>query len=93
MQPTIDLTAALHGYMYSVVVSRREDSDAWNVMVRHAGGGSWQLAATGTGKSLDIVYSPTTPGDAVQLEVYVQLRRSNANYGEPSEIGLVTVNP
>ena len=93
VKPQIDLAAAKHGYLYSVVVSKREESDAWQVFHRSAGGGSWQLAATGTGKSLDVVYSPPTPGDAEQLEVYVQLRKNNANYGQESEIGLVTVNP
>ena len=56
-------------------------------------GGAYQLAATGTGKALDITYSPTTPGSPVQLQVYVQLRKNNENYGQPSEIGLATVNP
>ncbi len=93
VQPEIDLSGALHGYLFSIVVSKREESDAWQVMVRPAGGGSWELAATGTGKSLDITHTPATPGSPVQLEVYVQLRKSNENYGQPSEIGLVTVNP
>ncbi len=37
--------------------------------------------------------TPSTPGNPVQLQVYVQLRKNNENYGQPSEIGLVTVNP
>ncbi|MBK8302150.1 MAG: hypothetical protein WBC19_15525 [Pyrinomonadaceae bacterium] len=94
VQPEIDLSEAKHGYLFSVVVSKREESDAWQVWLRPAdSGGAYELAATGTGKALDVVYSPTTPGNPVQLEVYVQLRKNNANYGEPSEIGLVTVNP
>lgn len=94
VQPEIDLSAAKHGYLFSVVVSKREESDSWQVWLRPADSvGAYELAATGTGKALDVVYSPATPGDPVQLQVYVQLRKSNANYGEPSEIGLVTVNP
>ncbi len=94
VQPVIDLAAAKHGYLFSVVVSKREESDAWQVFQRPADStGAYQLAATGTGKAIDIIYSPATPGDPVQLQVYVQLRKNNANYGEPSEIGLVTVNP
>ena len=94
VKPDIDLSGALHGYLYSIVVSKREESDAWQVWQRNAdSGGAYQLAATGTGKALDITYSPTTPGSPVQLQVYVQLRKNNENYGQPSEIGLVTVNP
>ncbi len=91
-QPTISLDAAKHGYLYSVVVSKREESDAWQVYQRPAGGGAWQLAATGTGKSIDITYNPGTATGSIQLEIYVQLRKSNEDYGQPSEIGLVTVN-
>lgn len=94
VQPEIDLAAAKHGYLFSIVVSKREESDAWQVWLRPAdSGGAYDLAATGTGKALDVIYSPATPGDPVQLQAYVQLRKNNANYGEPSEIGLVTVNP
>ncbi len=93
VQPEIVLSESKHGYLFSIVVSKREESDSWQVWLRPANGGDWQLAATGTGKALDVTYSPTTPGEPVQLEVYVQLRKNNANYGEPSEIGLVTVNP
>lgn len=94
VQPEIDLAAAKHGYLFSIVVSKREESDQWQAWLRPAdSGGAYTLAATGTGKALDVVYSPATSGDPVQLQVYVQLRKSNANYGEPSEIGLVTVNP
>ncbi|MEQ1922855.1 MAG: hypothetical protein ABL952_10140 [Pyrinomonadaceae bacterium] len=94
VQPEIELSGALHGYLFSVVVSKREESDSWQVWLRPADSvGAYSLAATGTGKALDIIYSPATPGDPVQLQVYVQLRKNNENYGEPSEIGLVTVNP
>jgi len=94
VQPQIELAAAKHGYLFSIIVSKREESDAWQVWLRPAdSGGAYDLAATGTGKALDVIYSPATPGDPVQLQVYVQLRKNNANYGEPSDIGLVTVNP
>ena len=38
-----------------------------------------------------VSYSGT--GQPIQLQVRVQLRKSNADYGDPSMIGLVTVNP
>jgi hypothetical protein len=94
VKPDITLIEATHGFLYTVVVSKREDADAWQVFDRPANtGGAYRLAATGTGKSIDITYNPGTGTDPVQLEVYVQLRRNNANYGQPSEIGLVTANP
>lgn len=94
VQPEVQLTAAAHGFLYSVLVSKREESDSWQIFQRNAGdGGPYQMAATGTGKSIDITYSPTDPEKPVQLEVYVQLRKNNENYGQPSEINLVTVNP
>ena len=92
VQPNITLNAAIHGYLYAIVVSKREESDAWQVFQRSAGGGTWQLAATGTGKSFDVIYNPGATNGSIQLEVYVQVRKSNENYGQPSEIGLVTVN-
>ncbi len=38
-------------------------------------------------------HDPGESNGPVQLDAYVQLRKNNANYGQPSEIGLVTVNP
>jgi hypothetical protein len=52
--------------------------------------GTSQAAAR---QSADITYSPGGETNAVQLQVRVQLRKSNANYGQPSAIVLVTVNP
>jgi hypothetical protein len=52
------------------------------------------ILTTATGKSTDVVVGPTGEVPApVQLQVRVQLRRSNQNYGEPSNIAQVTVNP
>jgi hypothetical protein len=48
---------------------------------------------TCSGKSADISITPTTPGDAEQIQVRVQLRKSNADYGQPSDPAYVTVNP
>lgn len=92
VQPTVDTSAALHGYLYKVLVSKREEADSWQVFARPAGGGAWQLAATATGKIVEIIYDPGEITGSIQLEVYVQLRKNNENYGQPSEINLVTVN-
>jgi len=37
--------------------------------------------------------TPATPGDTEQMQVRVQLRKSNQNYGQPSDVVYVTVNP
>ena len=94
IKPTIKLTAAVHDYLFSCVVSGRKDADQWQVWVKPGGLESFSLLGTATGKSADLTYNPGGEAPApVALQVYVQLRRSNANYGQPSDIALVTVNP
>jgi hypothetical protein len=83
----------MHGYLFSAVVSGRHRAEAWQLWVRPSGTSEWQLLDTATGRSADFVYPKGDASGPVQLEVYVQLRRNNQNYGQPSDIGLVTVNP
>lgn len=94
VEPDIDLSAALHNYLFSIVVSNRHDADSWQVFIKPANITEWQMFGVFTGKSADITYTPggEVPGP-VQLEVYIQLRRNNANYGQPSPTKYVTVNP
>lgn len=94
VKPTIKLTASVHNYLFSVVVSGRRDADQWQVWIKPGGLESFEMLGTATGKSADFTYSPggEVPAPAA-LQVYVQLRRSNADYGQPSDIALVTVNP
>lgn len=92
IKPTIQLSAAQTGYLFSVVVSGRLDADMWQVLVQPVGEAGWTIAGSGTGKAIDIVH-PGTTGKPIQLQVRVQLRRKNENYGNPSDIGQVTVNP
>ena len=54
---------------------------------------TWQDAAFATNNPVEVTITPTTPGDAEQIQVRVQLRKSNADYGQPSEPAYVTVNP
>lgn len=93
IKPEVDLSAAVHGYLFSAVVSGRHRAEAWQVWIRVSGSTEWQLLDTATGRSADFTYSSSEMAGAVVLEVYVQLRRNNQNYGKPSDIGLVTVNP
>ena len=83
VQPDVALSAAKHDYLYTVVVSKREEADSWQLFTRPAGGGAWQLSASATGKSVDVTYNPGTATGSIQLEVYVQLRKSkrpNSSY-------------
>jgi len=93
--PTIEVTAAQMGYLYSVVVSNRQQSDQWEVLIQPVGSSTWTTAGSATGKSSDFTYNPgPTAGDnPIQLRVMVQLKKNNANYADPSQQVVITVNP
>lgn len=92
-KPTIKAFAAASGYEFSIVVSKRGDSDSWQVWAKPAASSDWQILTTATGKSTDVQFPPPEEAAPVQLHVRVQLRRSNEDYGDVSMIGQVTVNP
>lgn len=95
VQPTVNVFAAQIGYVYSVVVSNRVESDRWEVLVQPVGSSTWTVVGSATGKAQDFTYVPS-PGEAgkpVQIRVMVQLKKSNANYGNPSQQVMITVNP
>ena len=55
-----------------------------------------QLTALGglfAGILVNVVITPTTPDKPEQLQVRVQLRKNNQNYGQLSDVVSVTVNP
>jgi len=91
-KPGLTTHPALHGFMFSAVVSGREASDQWQVFAAEVGSSDWKVLGTFTGKSGDVTW-PDGTDKPVQLQVYVQLRKNNANYGQPSDIVLTTVNP
>ena len=93
VKPTIKITAAQTGYLFSVVVEKREKADMWDVLTLRKGATSWETVKTAVGKSVDVVVSPQTAGESEQIQVRVQLKLKNANYGQPSDIVYVTVNP
>ena len=93
VKPQIETFAAQSGYQFSVVVSGRGNSDMWDVLILKKGAASWQSAKTAVGKSVDVVVTPTTAGEAEQIQVRVQLKKNNQNYGQPSDMVYVTVNP
>ncbi len=93
VKPSIKVSAAQTGYLFSIIVEKREKSDMWDVLMLKKGASSWQTVKTATGKSIDVTVSPTTVGEAEQIQVRVQLKLRNQNYGQPSDIVYVTVNP
>lgn len=92
-QPSVKATSAATGYLASVVVSDREDADGWEAWKLDKGAANWVLKGTYNGKSTDIVFAPATLGDPYQFQIRIQLRKGNANYGQPSDAVTVTVNP
>lgn len=90
--PTLEAFPAASGAMFSCVVGNRADSDQWEVQIKRSTG-DWVSAGTYTGKSADVTISLTTPGQPEQIQVRVQLRKSNANYGLVSAALTITINP
>jgi hypothetical protein len=93
VKPTIQVSPAQTGYLFSVVVGNRAEADSWEVLVRRAGQEKWAAAKTATGKSVDVVIEPAAPDRPERIQTMVQLKKNNANYGQSSDIVYVTVNP
>ena len=51
------------------------------------------VVKTASGKSIDVTIEPTAQGKPEQIQVRVQLKKNNADYGQPSDAVYVTVNP
>jgi len=93
IKPHIETFAAQSGYHFSIVVSERGAADMWEVLILKKNAADWQTAKTAVGKSVDVAITPTTPGEAERVQVRVQLKKNNQNYGQPSDMVYVTVNP
>jgi len=93
VKPTAECFAAQIGYVFSVVVGNRGDADSADVLIRRAGSETVSVAKTFTGKSVDVTITPTTPGQPEKLQVTIQLKKKNENYGQVSDAVSVTVNP
>jgi hypothetical protein len=92
-QPTVKADAAQQGgFAFGVTVNNRGDSDQWILSAAPVGSTNWQQLGTFTGKTANATW-PGTVDAPVQLQLRVQLRRKNQNYGQPSDIILVTVIP
>lgn len=93
VKPSIEVHAAQTESLFSVVVTNRGESDMWDVLILPKGAVNWTVAKAATGKSTDVNIAPNAANDPQQIQVRVQLKRKNANYGIPSDIVYVTVNP
>jgi len=92
LKPAIQLFGAANNNHFSIVVTGRGEATMWDVYFLRKGG-TWTKHTTAEGKSADITVPLTTPGDAEQIQVYVQMRKANADYGQPSDPVYVTLNP
>jgi hypothetical protein len=93
IKPTVEAFGAQTGYVASVVVGNRVNSDQWEVQASPTSAPSWHVVKTATGKSTDVTFTPTTPGQPQQFHVRIQLKRNNQDYGQLSDIVTVTVSP
>lgn len=92
VKPSIQVFAAAHDYGVTIVVTGREGAIMWDVYVIRKGGNRTKLT-TGEGKSADVIIVPTVPGDAEQVQLEIQLRKNNLDFGQPSNPVYVTINP
>lgn len=92
LKPSIDLFPAANNHHFSIVVTGRGDAVMWDVYIMRKGG-EWTKVDSCQGKSADVSVSLQTAGDAEQIQVRIQLRKNNADYGQVSEPAYVTLNP
>ncbi|HMT09827.1 MAG TPA: hypothetical protein PKA82_17705 [Pyrinomonadaceae bacterium] len=92
VKPSIEAFAAAANSHFSLVVSNRGEATMWDVYILRKGG-NWTKVDTASGKSADIHVTLTTPGEAEQIQVRVQLRKNNEDYGQLSDPVYVTLNP
>ena len=92
VKPSIQLFAAAHDYEITIVVTGRNGVSSWDIYMTRKGGNRTKVD-TRDGKSGNIFIIPTTPGDPERVQIDVQLRKNNQNYGQPSDPAFVTANP
>lgn len=92
VKPDIQAFAAASNSHFSLVVSNRGEANMWDVYILRKGG-TWTKIDTKSGKSADIFVTLTTPDEAEQIQVRVQLIKSNEEYGQVSDPVYVTLNP
>lgn len=93
VKPKLEAFPAAIGYLVSIVVMNRGESGMWEAQMRRKGEETWSAIKNGTGKSADVVITPSTPGQPDQIELRIILYKNNQIYGQPSDSIYVTVNP
>jgi hypothetical protein len=93
VHPSVKCFPAQGGYDFALVLAGRGEATMANIEVRFAGSEEWQTIKSFTGKSANVTITPPVAGQAVQIQVRVQLYKNNEKYGQPSDIVYVTVNP
>lgn len=89
----VKVSTAATGYVYTVIAENRVDADSFDVYILRKGAANWEFVRTVTGKSIDLIFTPTTAGEPEQFQLRIQGRRKNQNYGQPSDPTYVTANP
>ena len=93
VKPTLTATPAAEGYLMSVVVSGRGQSNMYEAQIRRKGSETWETVKTATGKSVDVTITPTTPGIPEKVQLRIRLFKNNQPYGQLSDAVSVTLNP
>lgn len=93
IKPQITAHPAQYNYEFALVVSDRGEADMYDVLYQRADTPKWQIAKSGTGKSVNVTLEPTEAGKPEQILVCVQLKKKDKNYGTPSDPVYVTINP
>lgn len=90
--PTIEVDVAQSNHAFTVLVKDRAKSDQWQLKGRLVGDTAWVSLGVFTGRSADATW-PAPSANPVQIEVCVQLKKDNEDYGLMSDIKIVTLNP
>lgn len=93
IKPTVTAIAAAEDYLMSVVVSNRGQSNMWEVQIRRKGQETWETVKTASGKSADVIITPTSPGNPEKIQLRIRLIKNNEPYGQFSDAITVTLNP
>lgn len=93
VKPAVECDPAQSGNMFTIIVKNRGESDLYEVLGCPAGDTHYNILKTTNTRSADVTVQPKDPEGPQQYQVRVQLKKSGANYGQLSDIVLVTVVP
>ena len=91
--PEIVVDAAQTNRIVTIITKNRGEAKVWQVQILRKGATVWETVATCEGRSADVQITLSTPGEPEQIQVRIQLRKDNQNYGQLSQAATVTVNP